>query len=174
MKLKANSIINKDRTKTKVLKKWSVSLNFHPLRLWSGHGSWVNCVPNHLQAFEYAFLMPGHPPFPPLTFQFSSIESLSRVWLFVTPWTAAHQASLCTNSWSLFKLVSIKLVMPSNHLILCRPLLLLPSIFPSLRVFYNESVICIRWPKYWSFIFTEYLIFMIQILGQVSPAPDIS
>ena len=70
----------------------------------------------------------------------------------VTPWTAACQVSLpITNSWSLLKLMSIRLVMPSNHLILCHPLLLLPSIFPRIRVFSNESVLCIRWPKYWSF-----------------------
>ena len=69
----------------------------------------------------------------------------------MTPWTAAHQASLpITNSRSLLKLMSIQLVMPSNHLILCHPLLLLPSIFPSIRVFLNKSVLCIRWPKYWS------------------------
>ena len=80
---------------------------------------------------------------------------LSRVQLFATPWTAAHQASLSiTNSQSLLKLMSIKLVMPSNHLILCHPLLLLPSIFPSIRVFSNESVLCIRWPKYWIFSFS--------------------
>ena len=86
--------------------------------------------------------------------QFSSVQSLSCVWLFATPWTAAHQASLCiTNSWSLTELMSIELVMPSNHLILCRPLLLLPSMFPSIRVFSNESALCIRWPKYWSFSF---------------------
>ena len=86
----------------------------------------------------------------------SSIQlSFSRVQLFVTPWTAAHQASLSiTNSWSLCKLMSIESVMPSNHLILCRPLLLLPSIFPSIRVFSNESALCIRWPKYWSFSFS--------------------
>ena len=72
-----------------------------------------------------------------------------------TPWTAAHQASLSiTNSWSLLKLMSIKLAMPSNHLILCRPLLLLPSIFPSIRVFSNESTLHMRWPKYWSFSFS--------------------
>ena len=71
-----------------------------------------------------------------------------------TPWTAAHQASLSiTNSWNLPKLMSIELIMPSNHLILCRPLLLLPSIFPSARVFSNESALHIRWPKYWSFSF---------------------
>ena len=78
----------------------------------------------------------------------------SRVWLFATPWTTAHQASLSiTNSRSLPKLMSIESVMPSNHLILCRPLLLLPLIFPSITVFSNESALCIRWPKYWSFSF---------------------
>ena len=87
--------------------------------------------------------------------QFSSVQSLSRVWCFVTPWTAARQASLSiTNSWSLLKLMSIELVMPSNHLILCHPLLFLPSIFPSIRVFSSESVLCIRWPKHWSFSFS--------------------
>ena len=87
--------------------------------------------------------------------QFSSVQSLSRVQLFATPWTAAHQASLSiTNSWSLLKLMSIELVMPSNHLILCHPLLLPPSIFPNIRVFSNESVLHSRWPKYWSFSFT--------------------
>ena len=86
--------------------------------------------------------------------QFSSVQSLSRVQLFVTPWTAARQASLSiTNSQSLLKLMSIESVIPSNHLILCCPLLLLPSIFPSIRVFSNESILCIRWPKYWSFSF---------------------
>ena len=83
------------------------------------------------------------------------VQSLSHVRLFVTPWTAAHQASLSfTISWSLLKLKSIELVMPSNHLILCRPLLLLPSIFPSIRVFSNELAPCIRGPKYWSFSFS--------------------
>ena len=82
----------------------------------------------------------------------SSVQSLSHVWLFATPCTAAHQASLSiTNSGSLLKLMSIESVMPSNHLILCHPLLLLPSIFPSIRIFSNESVPWIRWPKYWSF-----------------------
>ena len=85
---------------------------------------------------------------------FSSVQLLSRVRLFVTPWTTARQASLSiTNSWSFFKLMSIELVMPSNHLILCRPLLFPPSIFPSIRVFSNESVLRIRWPKDWSFSF---------------------
>ena len=84
----------------------------------------------------------------------SSVQSLRRVWLFVTPWPAAHQASLSiTNSRSLLKFMSIKSVMPSNHLILCHPLLL-PSIFPSIRVFSSESVLHIKWPKYWSFNFS--------------------
>ena len=79
---------------------------------------------------------------------FSSVQWLSYVRLFATPWTAAWQASLSlTNSWSLPKPMSIELVMPSNHLVICRPLLLLPSIFPSIRVFSNESALCIRWPK---------------------------
>ena len=85
----------------------------------------------------------------------SSVQSLSHVQLFATPRTAVHQASLSiTNSWSLLKLMSIESVMPSNHLILCHPLLLLPSIFPTIRVFSSESVLRIRWPKYWSFSFS--------------------
>ena len=85
---------------------------------------------------------------------FNSVQSLSHVWLFATPWIAAHQPSLSiTNSWSLLKLMSIESVMPSYHLILCRPLLLLLSIYPSIRVFSNESVLHMRWPKYWSFNF---------------------
>ena len=86
---------------------------------------------------------------------FSLVQLLSRVQLFVTTWTAARQASLSfTNSWSLLRVMSIELVMLSNHLILCHPLLLLPSIFPSTRVFSNESVLHIRWPKYWNFSFS--------------------
>ena len=89
------------------------------------------------------------------TNQFSSVQPLTRVQFFVTPWTAVHQASLSvTNSWSLLKLMSIESVMPSNHLILCHPFLLLPSVFPSIRIFSNESVLRIRWPKYWSFNFS--------------------
>ena len=85
----------------------------------------------------------------------SSVQLLSHVWLFATPWTIARQASLSiTNSRSLPKLMSIESVMPSNHLILCRPLLLLPSIFPNIRVFSNESALRIKWPKYWSFSFS--------------------
>jgi hypothetical protein len=87
--------------------------------------------------------------------RFSSVQSLSHVWFFVTPWTATRQTSLSiTNSQTSCKVMSIKLVMPSSHLILCRPLLLLPSIFPSIRVFSNESTLCMRWPKYWSFSFS--------------------
>ena len=82
----------------------------------------------------------------------SSVQSLSHVQLFVTSWTTACQASMSiTNSWSFLKLMSIELVMPFNHFILCHPLLLPPSIFPSIRVFSNESVLPMRWPKYWSF-----------------------
>ena len=83
-----------------------------------------------------------------------SVQSLSHIQFFVTPWTAAHQTSLSiTNSRGLPTLMSIESVMPSNHLIFCRPLLLLPSIFPSIRVFSNESALHMRWPKYWSFSF---------------------
>ena len=86
---------------------------------------------------------------------FSSVQSLSRVQIFATPWTAACQASLSiTNSWNLLKFMSIESVMPSNHLILCRPLLFPSSIFPSTGVFSNESALHIRWPKYWSFSFS--------------------
>ena len=88
-------------------------------------------------------------------FTISSVQSLGHVQFFATPWTAASQASLSiTNSQSLLKLTSIPSVMPSNHLVLCRPILLPLSIFPSIRVFSNESALCIRWPKYWSFSFS--------------------
>ena len=87
--------------------------------------------------------------------QFGSVRSLSHVRLFVTPWTAVCQAFLSiTNSWSLLKLMSLESLMPSNHLILCHPLLLPPSIFPNIRVLSNESVLHIRWPKYWNFSFS--------------------
>ena len=89
------------------------------------------------------------------TYQFSSVQSLSHVQLFLTPWTASRQVSLfITNSRSLLKLMSIGSVMPINRLSLCRSLLLPPSIFPSIRVFSSKSVLCIRWPKYWSFSFS--------------------
>ena len=91
----------------------------------------------------------------PISVQFSSVQSLSCVQLFATRWTAAHQGSLSIiNSKSLLKPMSIEPVMPSNHLILCRPLLLLPSIFPIIKFFSNESVLHIRWSKYWSFSFS--------------------
>ena len=90
-----------------------------------------------------------------LSVQFSSVQSLSHVRLFATPWIAARQASLSiTNSWSSLRLTSIESVMPSSHVILCRPLLLLPPIPPSIRVFSSESALCMRCPKYWSFSFS--------------------
>ena len=99
--------------------------------------------------------------------QFSSVQSLSHVQLFATPWTAEHQASLSiTNSQRFLKLMSIESVMLSNHLILCHPHLLLPSTFPSIRVFSNESVLHIRWPNYWSFSFS--ISFTNEYLGQIS------
>ena len=102
-------------------------------------------------SFKIKFFKPFHF----LSYHFSPVQSLSCVRLFATPWTAAHQVSLSvTNSWSLLKLMSIELVMPSNHLIFCFPLLLPPSIFPSIRVFSSESVLRVRWPKYWSFSFS--------------------
>ena len=121
-----------------------------------------------------------------MSLQFSSVQLLSHVWLFATSWTAAHQASLSiTNSQSLLKLMSIKSVRPSSHLILCHPLLLLPSIFPSIMVFSNESSLHIRWPKYWSFSFNislsnEYsgLIWLVwfpcspRVSQESSPAPQ--
>ena len=104
--------------------------------------------------------------------QFSSVTQY--VWLFVTPWNAACQASLSiTNSQSLVKLMSIESVMPSNHLILCCPILLLPSVFASIRVFSNESVLCMRWQKYWSFSThpsNEYLVFI--FLWTIFYVPD--
>ena len=99
----------------------------------------------------------------PKIIQFSSVQWLSCVRFFATPWTAACQASLSiTNSWSILKLMPVELVMPSNYFILCHSLLLPPSIVPSIRVFFKESVLCVRWPKYWSFSFSvspsnEYL-----------------
>ena len=102
------------------------------------------------------YQLPVHAPLHPVSLiQFSSVQSLSCIWLFATPWTAAWQASLSiTNSRSPLKPMSIELVMPSNHLILCHSLLLLLSIFPSIRVFSSESALLMRWPKYWSFSFS--------------------
>ena len=101
------------------------------------------------------------------TIQLSSVQSLSHVLLFATPWTAAHKASLSiTNSWNSLRLTSIELVMPFSHLILCRPLLLLPPIPPSIKVFSSESTLRMRWPKYWSFSFS--LISSKEIPGLIS------
>ena len=100
-------------------------------------------------------------------FHFSSVLSLSHIQLFVTPWSAVYQASLfITNSQSLLKLMSVESVMPSNHLILCHPLLFLPSILPGIRVFSNESALLIRWPKYWSFSFSIRL--PLGLIGLIS------
>ena len=103
----------------------------------------------HMSPALQADSLPSEPPV-------FVVQLLSCVWLFVTPWTAAHQASLSlTISQSLLKLISIELVITSNHLILCCPLFLLPSIFPRIRVFFNELALCICWPKYWSFSFNS-------------------
>ena len=111
----------------------------------------------------------------PISPSVTSVQSLSCVWLFATPWTAALQASLSiTNSWSLLKLMSIESVMASNHLILCHPLILLPSIFPSIRVFSNKSTLHIRWPKYWSFSLglTGLISLQFKGLSESSPTPQ--
>ena len=127
----------------------------------------------------WIFFLPAHEHFNCFSVQFSSVQLLSCVQLFATPWTAARQASMSiANSWSLLKLMSIELVMPSNHLILCRPLLLLSSIFPSITVFSSESALRIRWPKYCSFSFNispskEYseLILVVSNLWQLRIKP---
>ena len=120
-------------------------------------GKILKCKSEQMGYFVYFPLTPWDKLFsaPLVLSPISSVQSLSCVRLFETPWTAAHQASLSiTNSWILLKLVSIESVIPSSHLILCRPLLPLPSIFPSIRVFSNESALRMRWPKYWSFSFS--------------------
>ena len=114
----------------------------------------VNCCLSHLAVDRIKWLNVVKDTLGNVSVQFSSVQSFSRVQLFVTPWTTAHQDSLSfPDSWSLLKLFSIESVMPSNHLILCCPLLLLPSIFPSIRVFSSESALLIRWSKYWNFSF---------------------
>ena len=135
-------------------KQAKMPLHFHsffglPLPAQLLHSHWLFYWEINMMALS-AFLRSSMISF----LQFSSVQSLSHVRLSATRWTAARQASLSiTNSWSPPKPMSIELVMPSNHLILCRPLLLLPSVFPSIRVFSNESVLPIRWPKYWSVSF---------------------
>ena len=127
------------------------SLQYSGLKNPMDRGAWQATV--HMLTRVRHLLMTKPPS--PHTVESQSVSSLSHVQFFATPWTAARQASLSiTNSRSLLKLMSIVSVMPSNHLILCRPLFLLPSIFPSIRVFPNESVLHIRWPNYWSFSFS--------------------
>ena len=146
VKVKAGNLgswvtIGRDRARKREEKCW-VNRPEAWTNLWVLHCDWKN--PFGLKTTGLASRMG----------QFSSLQLLSHVRLFVTPWITARQASLSiTNSQSLPRLMSIESVMPSNHLVLCRPLLL-PSIFPSIRVFSNESVLHIRWPKYWSFSFT--------------------
>ena len=121
-----------------------------------GKAGLIQC--SHRQVWVFCSYLPGRYAKPIFSsVQFSSVQSLSRVRLFATPWIAAHQASLSiTNSQSSLKFMSIESVMPSSHLILCRPLLLLPPIPPSIRVFPNESTLCMRWPKYWSFFHAKH------------------
>ena len=133
----------------------------HPQAKWHAHRHHDSSKINHRGTKVGGGPIAGSPyPFSQIAgillpiIQFSSVQLLSQVRLFATPWTAACQASLSiTNSWSLLKPMSIESVMPSNHLILCHPLLLQPSIFPNIRVFSNESAHHIRGPKYWSFSF---------------------
>ena len=145
-------------TSIKGIRKWGLCLGGWVLRrkgecIWGcnqqAHWLWLlpNGVSSHLNEKSSEKPVVRHNL--QINYQFSSVQLLSHIRLFATPWTAAYQASLSiTNSQSLLKLTSIKSVMPSNHLILCCRLLLLPSIFPSIRVFSKESILCIRWPKY--------------------------
>ena len=135
-----------------------IAISFSRGSSWPKNLIWVSCISGRLFTIwatreakfkiTYFKTLTTLIPSP----KFSSVQSLSRVQLFATLWTAARQVSLSiTNSWSLLKFMSIESVMPSNHLILCHPFLLPPSIFPSIKVFSNESVLRIKWPKYWSF-----------------------
>ena len=121
----------------------------------TGNICWIIKKAREFQKNIYFCFIDYAKAFDCVQFSFSSVQSLSHVWLFATSWTAACRASLSsiTSSWSLLKLMSIELVVPSNHLILCHPLLLLPPIFPNIRVFSNESFRRIRWPEYWRFSF---------------------
>ena len=130
---------------------WLLNLAAPLDNLWTNQYSLNNPFSAHTRQTPFLLFVMRLPGW----YQFSSVQLLSRVRLFAIPWTAARQASLSiTNSWSLLILMSIELVMPSNHLILCHSILLPPSLFPSIRVFCNESVLRIRWPKYWSFSFS--------------------
>ena len=136
---------------SRLLKCSTISSNLMWVKVWAP--CQVNKLSSYLLHFWKKYVLKFSPGLKPL--QFSSVQSLSHVWLFATPWIAARQASLSiTNSRSSLKFTSIKSVMPSSHLILYRPLLLLPPFPPSIRVFSNESTLCMRWPKYWSFSFS--------------------
>ena len=142
----------KDRTKTKTCKLW-------PCLVYAKNSKKASMIKAKWtrRLWEQAFQQNpvSIPLCPSILLYFSSVLLFSHVQIFLTPWIAARQASLSiTNSWSLLKPMSIELVMPSSHLILCHPLLLLPPIPPSIRVFSNESTLYMRWPKYWSFTFS--------------------
>ena len=131
-----------------------VAISFSRGSSWPQDQTRVSCIAGRLFTMSHKGNPNIHCIYKKPSYQFSSVQSLSCVWLFATPWTAARQTSLSiTNTRSPPKPMSIVSVMPSNHLILSHPLLLLPSIFPSIRVFSNESALHIRWPKYWSFSF---------------------
>ena len=131
-----------------------VAIPFSKASSWPRDQTWVS----HIEGRFFTIWATRKAPCPKwsqLSVQFSSVQSLSHVWLFVTPWITARQASLSiTISWSSLRLTSIESVMPSSHLILCCPLLLLPPIPPSIRIFSNESTLRMRWPKYWRFSFS--------------------
>ena len=133
---------------------WSLGWEDPPEKAKATHSSILACI-IHGVAKNRTRLSDFHFPFLSAWIQFSSVQSLSHVWLFVTPWITTQQAALSiTNSRRLLKLMSTESVIPSSHLMLCHPLLLLPTIFPSIRVFSNESALHIRWPKYWSFSYS--------------------
>ena len=148
----------------------SFMLDVQPWTSWLQPGDRImvkNKIPRFVIGAVVIASIPRYTSFSDWPESFSSVQSLSHVRLFANPWIAARKASLSIiNSWSLLKLMSIKSVMPTSHLILCRPLLLLPWIPPSIRVFSNESTLRMRWPKYWSFSFN--IIPSKEILGLIS------